>query len=115
MEAYSIQNEEISMYKDIDFDRIDLTQAPPAEETARQYYYIGKIRNHIRELSEELSRTLTASVKKEGRTISFSVQTDKPFTLRLVNVQATSAEGTEYHVEGNDTIVTGCSAGKISF
>lgn len=58
---------------------------------------------------------LTASVKKEGRTISFSVQTDKPFTLRLVNVQATSAEGTEYHVEGNDTIVTGCSAGKISF
>lgn len=58
---------------------------------------------------------LTASVKKEGRTISFSVQTDKPFTLRLVNVQATSAEGTEYRVEGNDTIITGCSAGKISF
>ena len=66
MEAYSIQNEEISMYKDIDFDRIDLTQAPPAEETARQYYYIGKIRNHIREMSEELSRPLTASVKTFG-------------------------------------------------
>ena len=54
------------MYKDIDFDRIDLTQAPPAEETARQYYYIGKIKNHIRELSEELSRPLTASVKTFG-------------------------------------------------
>ena len=66
MEAYSIQNEEISMYKDIDFDRIDLTQAPPAEETARQYYYISKIREHIRKLSGELGRPLTASVKTFG-------------------------------------------------
>ncbi len=58
---------------------------------------------------------LTASVKREGRNISFSVETDKPFTIRLVNVQATSANGAEYTVVGNDTIVSGSKNGTITF
>lgn len=55
---------------------------------------------------------LTASVKRNDRTISFSVKTDRPFTIRLVNVQAVAADGAAYHMEGNDTIVTGFPAAK---
>lgn len=65
---------------------------------------------------------LTASFKRNGRSISFSVKTGKPFTIRLVNVQATASDNAEYRLDGNDTIITkfaasaeGLSEGTITF
>ena len=36
------------MYNKIDFSKIDLTAEPPAEEPARQYYYIAKCRQYVK-------------------------------------------------------------------
>lgn len=41
----------------IDFDNIDLTQTPPAEEPQRQYYFIAKCREYIRLLKAKYGRT----------------------------------------------------------
>lgn len=54
------------MYNKIDFSKIDLTAEPPAEEPARQYYYIAKCRQYVKSSSERLGRTLTSTVVTFG-------------------------------------------------
>lgn len=54
------------MYNKIDFSKIDLTAEPPAEEPARQYYYIAKCRQYVKSASERLGRTLTSTVVTFG-------------------------------------------------
>ena len=49
---------------------------------------------------------LTVSAKKEGGKISIHTEGSKPYTIRLVNVKAVSADGATVAVDGNDTIVT---------
>ncbi|NLL78800.1 MAG: alpha-xylosidase [Clostridiales bacterium] len=58
---------------------------------------------------------LTASVTRNGREISFSVETDKPFTIRLVNVQVKEGRDVDYLVNGNDTIIKGCKSGTVVY
>ena len=55
---------------------------------------------------EELKIT---AVKVDG-TITMDVQAQKPYTIRLVNVVATSVEGATVTVEGNDTILVPSAA-----
>ena len=50
------------MFENIDFDSIDLTQAPPEDEPARQYYFIAKCRRYVEAESRRLGRPLTAAV-----------------------------------------------------
>ena len=40
------------MYEAIDFDQIDITGNPPEEEPARQYYFIAKCRQYVKQESE---------------------------------------------------------------
>lgn len=54
------------MYENIDFDNIDITQEPPTEEPARQYYFIAKARQIVKKKSEELGRPLTSVVVTFG-------------------------------------------------
>lgn len=49
---------------------------------------------------------LTVSAKKEGGKISIHTEGSKPYTIRLVNVKAASADGATVTVDGNDTLVT---------
>ena len=49
---------------------------------------------------------LTVSAKKEGGKISIHTEGSKPYTIRLVNVKAASANGATVTVDGNDTLVT---------
>lgn len=48
------------MYNRIDLDRIDITREPPAQEPDRQYYFMAKCRQYVKEKSEELGRPLVA-------------------------------------------------------
>ena len=54
------------MFHNIDFDSIDLTQAPPAKEPQLQYYFIAKCRQYIKVESGRLGRSLTANVTTFG-------------------------------------------------
>ena len=52
------------MYNEIDLDAIDTTQEPPTEEPARQYYFMAKCREWVREFE-----------RKNGRRPCFFTQT----------------------------------------
>ncbi len=50
----------------IDFDQIDLTQPPPAEDPARQYYFIARARQYLALAKAEAGRDLTFCVNTFG-------------------------------------------------
>ena len=52
------------MYNEIDLDKIDISSEPPTEEPARQYYFMAKCREWVREFE-----------KKNGRRPCFFTQT----------------------------------------
>lgn len=54
------------MYNKIDLDKIDLTKEPPAEEPERQYYFMAKCREWVRDFEEKNGRRPTASAQTFG-------------------------------------------------
>ena len=54
------------MYENIDFNSIDLTQEPPISEPERQYYFIAKCREYVKEQEELAGHPLTADVVTFG-------------------------------------------------
>ena len=54
------------MYENIDFNSIDLTQKPPVSEPERQYYFIAKCRQYVKEQEELAGHPLTADVVTFG-------------------------------------------------
>lgn len=54
------------MVNQIDFDSIDLNQAPPAKEPQRQYYFMAKCRQYVKAESERLGRPPSAAVVTFG-------------------------------------------------
>ena len=54
------------MYENIDFNSIDLTQEPPVSEPERQYYFIAKCRQYVKEQEEPAGHPLTAAVVTFG-------------------------------------------------
>ena len=54
------------MYNEIDFDRIDLNSTPPENEPERQYYFIAKCRQYVKERSAELGRPLSCCTRTFG-------------------------------------------------
>ena len=54
------------MYSEINFDNIDINAAPPAEEPARQYYYMAKCRELVREFELKNARRPTAFTQTFG-------------------------------------------------
>ena len=54
------------MYKEIDFEQVDLTKEAPSGEPARQYYFIARVREYIKAREAELGRPLTAAVTTFG-------------------------------------------------
>ena len=49
---------------------------------------------------------LAVSVVKDGASIRIRAKGDKPYTVRLVNVQAVSANGASMAIDGKDTVLT---------
>lgn len=54
------------MYENIDFNSIDLTQEPPVSEPERQYYFIAKCRQYVKEQEKLAGHPLTADVVTFG-------------------------------------------------
>lgn len=54
------------MYENIDFNSIDLTQEPPVSEPERQYYFIAKCKQYVKEQEELAGHPLTADVVTFG-------------------------------------------------
>ena len=63
-----MENKETVFNTEIDkiIDSMDLTQEPPAQEPERQYWFIKKARQLVKEKSEELRRPLFSSIATFG-------------------------------------------------
>lgn len=62
----NILMKEVIMYQEIDLDKIDIRSCPPAEERARQYYFMAKCRELVREFERENGRRPTAFTQTFG-------------------------------------------------
>lgn len=62
MEKYMLKNKELEEI----LEKIDLNEAPPAEEPMRQYYFMKKAQMLVQKKSEELGRPLTYHVTTFG-------------------------------------------------
>lgn len=62
MEKYMLKNKELEEI----LEKIDLNEAPPAEEPMRQYYFMKKAQMLVKQKSEELGRPLTYHVTTFG-------------------------------------------------
>ena len=54
------------MYNEIDLDKIEIYLEPPAEEPARQYYFMAKCRKWVKEFEQEHGRIPSACVTTFG-------------------------------------------------
>ncbi len=54
------------MHQEIDLDKIDINTEPPIEEPARQYYYMAKCREWVREFERKNGRRPTAFTQTFG-------------------------------------------------
>ena len=54
------------MYQEIDLDRIDMSSGPPAGEPARQYYFMAKCREWVREFEQRNGRCPLAYIQTFG-------------------------------------------------
>ncbi len=57
---------EASHHKEIDLDRIDINVEPPTQEPDRQYYFMAKCRQWVREFEQKNGRRPTACVTTFG-------------------------------------------------
>ena len=51
---------------------------------------------------------LVVCAKRNGDRIIIKTEAAKPYTIRLVNVSAASAEGADFAADGRDTVLSGC-------
>lgn len=68
------------MFDKIDFDSIDFRKTPPTEEPQRQYYFIAKAREIIREESKRLGRPLFF------KSVTFGCQMNARDSEKLVGI-----------------------------
>ena len=54
------------MYDEIDLDAIDTTQEPPTEEPARQYYFMAKCREWVKDFEQKQGRLPRSCVVNMG-------------------------------------------------
>ncbi len=59
-------------------------------------------------MNKKKMRALQISVVKNGSLITIKVEksADKPYTIRLVNLQAVNAAGSAIKLDGKDTLLT---------
>ena len=60
------------------------------------------------------NQVVSATVEKKGSQILATVRTAKPFTMVLVNVKASSAQGAELTIDGENTVLTAVEGGEIT-
>ena len=56
------------MLNNVNYD-IDITKEPPADDTARQYYFIEKAKAYVQRESEELGRPQNRACQSEWQAV----------------------------------------------
>ena len=65
------------MYNEIDLDKIDIVTEPPTEEPARQYYFMAKCREWVRNFQKQKGCPPKACVVNFGCQMNTEVEIEK--------------------------------------
>lgn len=88
----------------IDFDQIDLTKEAPVAEPERQYYYIAKCRELIKQKSEELGRDLTCNVTTFGCQMNMKDSEKLLGILELVGYKESDSQKSDFVIFNTCTV-----------
>ena len=92
------------MYDKIDFDRIDLNCPPPETEPQRQYYFIAKCRQYVRERSAELGRPLRCCTRTFGCQMNARDSEKLAGILQQVGYELTEDENSDFVIFNTCTV-----------
>lgn len=90
--------------KDIDLDEIDIAPAPPAEEPARQYYFMAKARRHVKKLEKELGRRPTCCVTTFGCQMNARDSEKLAGILECIGYEMTEDENSDFVIFNTCTV-----------
>lgn len=92
------------MYEPIDFDKIDITGNPPEQEPARQYYFIAKCRQYVKQETEAAGHALSAAVVTFGCQMNARDSEKLSGVLENVGFTLTDSEEADFVIYNTCTV-----------
>ncbi|MCM1063700.1 MAG: tRNA (N6-isopentenyl adenosine(37)-C2)-methylthiotransferase MiaB [Eubacterium sp.] len=92
------------MYNVIDLDKIDINAQPPAEEPARQYYFMAKCREWVRVFEQKNGRVPTACVTTFGCQMNARDSEKLTGILRQAGYEITDSENADLVIFNTCTV-----------
>lgn len=92
------------MYYEIDLDKIDLTKEPPQSEPERQYYFMAKMREWLRNEEKRIGRPLTACTTTFGCQMNARDSEKLLGVLREIGYQETDSEEADFVIYNTCTV-----------
>jgi len=92
------------VYKEIDWNRIDLSLGPPQEEPARQYYFMAKCRQYVKAESERLGRPLFSVVRTFGCQMNAKDSEKLAGILETIGYHMTDSEEADFVLYNTCTV-----------
>lgn len=92
------------MLDTIDFENADVNKKPPEEETARQYYFIEKVKVHVKALGDKLGRVPTCNVTTFGCQMNARDSEKLVGILELAGYAVTEEENADFVIFNTCTV-----------
>ena len=92
------------MYQEIDLDQIDLDRKPPTEEPARQYYFMAKCREWVREFERKNGRRPFAFTQTFGCQMNARDSEKLAGILKQTGFQETDIEEADFVIYNTCTV-----------
>ncbi len=92
------------MYNEIDLDKIDLNSEPPAEEPARQYYFMAKCREWVKDFERKNGRLPKSCVVNMGCQMNAKDSEKLAGILESIGFQETDTENADFVLYNTCTV-----------
>ncbi len=92
------------MYHEIDLDKIDKNSEPPTEEPARQYYFMAKCREWVKDFEQRHSRLPQACVVNMGCQMNARDSEKLTGILENIGYQMTDSEEADFVIYNTCTV-----------
>ena len=92
------------MYQEIDLDKIDMAAEPPTEEPARQYYFMARCREWVRELEGKNGHSPTAFIQTFGCQMNAKDSEKLEGILHQIGFQAAPTEDADFVLYNTCTV-----------
>lgn len=93
-----------TMYNEIDLDNIDITIAPPAEEPQRQYYFIVKCREWVKEFERKKGYSPKACIRTFGCQMNARDSEKITGIMEMIGYKMTESEDADFILYNTCTV-----------